>query len=106
MKLRFSWLFVCIFILIFGNGCRYAIKKPKPIDNIEKERIYEGSSGVYHSNVLGGRNNASTPFHQYTVDIVAQLCFARSSEGLTPVNCKNLAKRPEWKPFITWVDNE
>ncbi len=43
---------------------------------------------------------------RYQVDSVAQLCFARGQiQAGAPeiIDCKDLAKRAEWKPIITWV---
>lgn len=45
----------------------------------------------------------------YQVDKVAQLCFviwkasANNAGGIATIPCESLAKRPEWKPIITWV---
>jgi hypothetical protein len=45
----------------------------------------------------------------YVVDANTELCFAVETgtsygSGLTSIPCENLAKRPEWKPYITWVN--
>lgn len=57
---------------------------------------------VTENQMLGQRVDASIA---YKVDPVAQLCFAAivMQGGLTEISCEALAKRPEWRPHITWV---
>ena len=42
----------------------------------------------------------------YQVDTISQLCFAWLTNGLTNIPCSALARRPEWKPIIDWVDTK
>ncbi len=102
MKLKFSWLFICIFMLTVGNSCVSTVKKPKSIDKTKTGRIINTGDNVYY---------CKTGYNFYIVDVQSQLCFYQvvrsgGAGGVTQIDCKNLAKRPEWKPFITWVDNE
>jgi hypothetical protein len=43
----------------------------------------------------------------YQVDKITQQCFViwnnHESGGLTTISCAELAKRPEWKPLLTWI---
>lgn len=62
--------------------------------------VKEDKNGIYISYV--GNKLA------YQVDTVSQLCFATTHFGedasITIVDCKLLAKRPEWKSIIDWVE--
>lgn len=45
----------------------------------------------------------------YQVDTICHQCFTiiwkfNDAIGITNIPCENLARRPEWKQIITWVD--
>lgn len=43
---------------------------------------------------------------RYQVDVQAKMCFAiitSTGIGITEIDCKKLAQRPEWKKIINWV---
>ena len=70
-----------------------------------KPEADEEKEGIYRSRGLSRIT--------YWVDTITQLCFATylvkrgdtgAGVGLLKIDCKNLAKRPEWKPIITWVE--
>jgi len=41
----------------------------------------------------------------YQVDTIAQICVMRvpPTGPISTISCNDLAKRPEWKPIITWA---
>jgi hypothetical protein len=41
----------------------------------------------------------------YSVDVVTQQCYVVRSYagGIQSIPCEILARRPEWKPLLTWV---
>jgi hypothetical protein len=43
----------------------------------------------------------------YTVDPIIQLCFLGDFAANTiDIPCEDLAKREEWKPYLTWISSE
>jgi len=85
-------------IILLMTGTLYAEEtKPKP--------PYDSGDGVYST----GRSFG------YVVDTRTQLCFAYTnhsdtyehsayaSGGLVHIDCRALAKRPEWQQVLTWV---
>lgn len=39
----------------------------------------------------------------HIVEIEIQTCYSFYHESLTKIDCKDLYKRDEWKPILTWV---
>ncbi|BBM03914.1 hypothetical protein GL2_39880 [Microbulbifer sp. GL-2] len=76
---------------VLFSQCVFADKPPK---------IKERSNGMYTQQIHQG--------YIYLVDTKAELCFAGlwPRGGLTEFDCKNLAKRDEWKKIIVWVDQK
>ena len=60
------------------------------------DAVMSDGKGIYHQTYCSGK-------YRYIVDSVTQTCYFCSG-GITAIPCENLAKRPEWKSIITWVN--
>ena len=45
-------------------------------------------------------------FISYKVDTIIEKCFAAFNHTIIELSCESLAKRPEWKSIITWVNTD
>ena len=65
--------------------------------------VKKGNEGMYWATYNSITNNRVT----YQVDTKAQLCFilfrGGNGGGITMADCKDFAKRDEWKKIINWV---
>ena len=66
--------------------------------------INEGKNGMFWS----GHDSSGADNIIYQVDTITQTCFAiyrgGLRGGLTNISCNDLAKRPEWAPILTWIE--
>lgn len=58
-----------------------------------------GNEGVYRQVI----DHQVGYFFEYIVDTITEQCFI-SRDGVSEISCGNLAKRSDWKPYITWIE--
>jgi hypothetical protein len=67
-------------------------------------KVKKGKQGMYWQ-LLDSDGGSNV---MYQVDTVTQQCFtvfkSGTGGGITKIPCERLAKRPDWKPIITWAD--
>ncbi len=75
------------------------------MSSIAVAKAYQDNDGMY----FGKRFKSQSGLLHYHVDSITQTCFIIYSQSgggaITEVSCSDLAKRPDWKPIITWVKN-
>lgn len=79
-----------IFLALLANHVQAADKPFKINDGMYYQKLDSDSGELF-----------------YQVDTIAQQCFVmwyyHVPGGITTIPCVDLAKRPEWKPILTWV---
>ena len=81
-----------------------------PIALAKTPAIKDEGARIYTSRVASTSNLGRLV---YAVDTVTQLCLMiirkRGGEGrsisILKIECKTLARRPEWQPIITWLSS-
>jgi len=73
------------------------------LSNADEVEIEKHDTGIFMSEEID-------PGMVHVVDTVSQLCYAkpahfRDTVGIILIPCENLAHRPEWNKYITWVNS-
>ena len=71
--------------------------------NADEIEIEKHDTGIFMSEEID-------PGMVHVVDTVSQLCYAkpahyRDTVGIILIPCENLARRPEWRKYITWINS-